>query len=179
MKCSGFVMLCVGIGLSMFGCGRASNSNLSDASLSPKKIYNVQDEERFKKLVEYHTDRKIITMTGATWCGPCKKLKEKLTAHIQSDKVSADSELLFFYTDVDAPFSKEFYKTYLHQDGDTVTLPQLFAVNDGESLVLTPKAKILKEQADKTLLEVEVSVHPKDWKLEEILPKEDKENESK
>lgn len=39
-------------------------------------VNNIETREEFKELVQTNLDKVVILKAGATWCGPCKRIKD-------------------------------------------------------------------------------------------------------
>ena len=73
-----------------------------------KNICGIKELDQF--IVESVTNNKTMLLYfGATWCGPCKQLKERLD---NKETSSMMPQLVVSYLDIDDTYNKELCKRY-------------------------------------------------------------------
>jgi thiol:disulfide interchange protein len=77
--------------------------------------------KQLNETIYLNKDKVIMLYFGALWCGPCKKLKNKLS---DPEEVSEMKDLFTCYLDVDNEDNKEIFEMY-----DVENLPTLFFIN--------------------------------------------------
>ena len=85
-------------------------------------ILNIKELDEFI----YHNKNKVIMLYfGAIWCGPCKKLKDKLT---DSSELINMPDLTICYIDIEIAENKEIVDIY-----NVTNLPTIFFINLNEN----------------------------------------------
>ena len=84
-------------------------------------MFNISCMDELNKFIYEYRNKVIMLYFGALWCGPCKKLKEKLSD--KSELINMQ-ELAICYIDIELEENKEIIDIY-----NVTNLPTIFFID--------------------------------------------------
>jgi thiol-disulfide isomerase/thioredoxin len=88
-------------------------------------MLDINDIKELNEFIYSNKNNIIMLYFGAIWCGPCKKLKDKLTDERELKELP---DLAICYIDIDIEENKEIVDIY-----EVTNLPTIFFINLNEN----------------------------------------------